>query len=387
MGLFQSLLRRHSTRFALAGAATLTAIGCFTACGASDSNDEPLLATSREPVQLAWVGWNESTTTTGVNLLKASSQSVNGKATGALRYGISNGVKYSCGVTFISHTYALTAAHCVDQADLSLSSTFTVEQYNTTNLDLNQAFGLQAQVSGDWPDYYRSRKLSAADGYVVKPYTGCKIIARCSTPTEYGHDVKCPVPPGYNLDLAMIQCPTREKNTVNYVKVATDAHVAEVKAGTRAVEVWWFHEVLNLATTANMPYEPYMPNFNWDHYGKYGAENQNYHYWHSAADTDRQLLPLISKHTATNALYKATAEETMYIMDTNIPVCHGTSGSGVFAAGVNEFMGIVAEFGTAFTGGVLCETMTAASTGNGMGYTQHNWARYFESMPEVTADR
>lgn len=358
----------------------------FAGCGA-DGGAKETLATSRDPVQLAWVGENESSSNVGVNLLKASSQSVNGKATGAMRYGISNGVKYSCGVTFISHRYALTAAHCVPSSDLSLNSTFTVEQYDTTNLDLNSAFGTQAQVSGDWPNYVRDRKLSAADGYIVKPFTGCKVVRRCSD--IYGRDA-CPLPANNSLDLAMIQCPTRPTNTVNYVRVASDTHANEVKAGTRNVEVWWFHEVLNLATSDADPYEPYMPNFNWYYYGAYPQNKdltQNYHYWHAAVDTDRQLLPLVSKHTSINTPYKALAVETQYIVDTNIPVCHGTSGSGVFAAGVNEFLGVVAEFGNSFNGQTLCVAMTDSSAGNGMGYTQHNWARTLESLPEVQLDR
>jgi len=383
----RSVLGRVSVQRAALAVSCVALIAGFSACGAAGGDEEEgQLATSREPVQLAWVGWNESTTTTGVNLLKASSQSVIGKATGAMRYSDphNNGVKFNCGVTFISHHYALTAAHCVPSSDLTLNNVFTVEQYNTTNLDLNQAFGTQAQISGAWPNYTRTRKLTSADGYIVKPYT-CKVVRRCSD--IYGRD-NCQLPATNSLDLAMISCSQRETNVVNYVKVATNTHANEVKAKTRNVEVWWFHEVVNLATSANMPYEPYMPNFNWEHYGKFQDDHTlNYHYWHSAADTDRQLLPLVSKHTSTNAPYQVLATESQYILDTNIPVCHGTSGSGVFASGTNEFMGIVAEFGNSFNGVPLCVPITDSSAGNGMGFTQHNWAQTFESLPEVLGDR
>jgi hypothetical protein len=59
----------------------------------------------------------------------------------------------------------------------------------------------------------------------------------------------------------------------------------------------------------------------------------------------------------------------------NIPVCHGTSGSGVFVANKDEFLGVVALFGPTFDGVPLCVSMTDSSAGNGMGYTQRTWAK------------
>src|SRR3954466_1133503 len=98
-------------------AAVLGTVGAFgvAACGGAGAEDEePLLATATSPVQAAYVGWFENTTNTGVNLLTSSSRGrLAGRSTGAMRAYWTDGAVGECGVTFISHHYAVTAAHCI----------------------------------------------------------------------------------------------------------------------------------------------------------------------------------------------------------------------------------------------------------------------------------
>jgi hypothetical protein len=131
---------------------------------------------------------------------------------------------------------------------------------------------------------------------------------------------------------------------------------------------------------------PYQPANNWAHYGQYpSGQNpdltQNYHYFHTSADTDQQPLPLVSKHTSTNQAYTALAGlSASSNVKTTLPVCHGTSGSGFFRAGTDEFLGVTVEFGTGYGGGTLCENMTIASEANGSAYTQPKYARSLLSL-------
>lgn len=351
--------------------ATLVTTALAATSCAGREEDELQLAVARQSVQIVWVGSNEAVTTTGVNLLLGSSQSKKGRSTGVIRLPVANGVKYSCGVTFVGRHHAITAAHCIEDDDVALGTPILVEQYDTTNLTANTLIA-QAQVTGTWPNYRRPTKLSAANGYVVKPMS-CVIVSRCGTrgtgSGQYGRD-NCPF--AESVDIALLRCDNRSNTQLDFVNVA-----ASDPRGN--VEVWWFHEVLNMATSTVLT-NPYQPANNWTHYGQYPPGNppnltQNYHYFHTSVDTDLQPLPLISKHTSSNQPYQALAGlSTQNNVKTTLPVCHGTSGSGFFRAGTNEFLGVTVEFGTSYTGATLCENMTVASEGNGSAYTQVQFA-------------
>jgi hypothetical protein len=287
-------------------------------------------------------------------------------------------------VTFVGRHHAITAAHCIEDDDVALGQTFSVEQYDTTNLTAS-AFSSQAQVTGTWPNYRRPTKLSAANGYVVKPMQ-CVIVSRCSTrgtgPGQYGRD-NCPFTD--SVDIALIRCDNRPNTQLDFVNVAGSDPRGNV-------EVWWFHEVLNMATSTVLT-NPYQPANNWAHYGQYPPGDpadltQNYHYFHTSVDTDQQPLPLVSKHTSTNQPYRALSGlSTRNNVKTTLPVCHGTSGSGFFRAGTDEFLGVTVEFGTSYTGTTLCENMTVASEGNGSAYTQVQYAASLVTNRVPTSDR
>lgn len=359
------------------GLAGASAAGLLAACsGSGAQNSEGALGMAQDAVQIAWVGITESSTTDGVNLIRESSQTRKGKATAAIR-AVRGAVNASCGSTFISNRRALTAAHCVD--NYAAGQTFTVEQYNTTNLNLSQAVN-QSTVTGSWPSYARPVKLSNSDGYFVTSYS-CTVERRCSL-----NPLNCPAG-AVSSDIAMVYCSSRSlawQAVKNWVPVAASDPIGAT------VDVWWFHELLNLDTSF-VPYtEPYSPDFNWYYYGHYdgpGTEGQNFHYTQTAAER-LQLLPLRSTHSKQNVPYTSTGTFSV-TTSTNIPVCHGTSGSGVFRRDTDELLG-VADTASLHAGGesaVLCSDMNAVIGSSSMQYSSRQFTAVFNTLPEVTSER
>ena len=221
------------------------------------------VGTSASALQVGYLG-AQSNNAVGVNLLQLDSASRQGQSTGAIRAIWPNGNTGNCGVTFISHHYGMTAAHCVPvDAGFNIGSgtPFSVEQYDTTDMQWSAISG-QSMVSGTWPNYFRAHRLGSSDGYYVYTYSGCTVARRCSA--AYGHlgSENCPVVD--DVDVAMVYCPTREGQ---WVPVATS------DLQNNNVDVYWFHEVLNLSPDgADYPYEPVG---NWGHYGSYDRTKQN----------------------------------------------------------------------------------------------------------------
>jgi len=365
----------------VAAALTTAAATGIVACGGEGAgDDEVLLATSTNPVQAAYVGWFESTTNTGVNLLTTSSTGrLAGRSTGAMRATWADGAVGECGVTFISHRYAVTAAHCIASKYLLPSSVpvtvpFTVSQYNTTALNLTAAVS-QASVSGTWPNYTRLTTIGPAQGYYETNYDGCVIARRCST--AYGDKINCPFTA--DADIGLIYCPSRPRTGSNWV------HVASSDSGTQNIDVWWFHEILALST-ARTPYEmPYEPDFNYLHYYNFDDTSgrlNNYHYKHNQL---HQFFPLISKHSKLNVQYKATGIGSI-TTNTTAAGCHGTSGSGVFIAGTDSFLGPTSTGSSAWASTQLCSNMDTGAT-SGLQYTNRAFTATFETLPEITGDR
>jgi len=324
-------------------------------CGSAGEGPELQIATSQGRLQWNYLATSETDTRYGVNLLTASSNTTRkGRSTGALRHttpsGATKGDDGNCGVTFISPHYAVTASHCVAAADgyTINGGGFTVEQFDTTALDLN-ALGRSTTVTdlynnnyvGDW---YRASPMSAANGYRFTSYK-CTLIQRCKS--GYG-PVSCPNT--NNIDQALIRCgtsaeggPQRPSSTTNWVPVRSS------DSANLNVEIWWFHEVLDLST--NGVDTPYMPANNSAHYRllNTSAPLNNYHYFQTQTLPGNvpQMLPLRSKTAIGGAAYHTlSASASPGYTDTNVPGCHGTSGSGVFAANEDNFLGNVVNGGT-----------------------------------------
>lgn len=373
--------KRRLLWFAFAGSVSAgAAIGLAACSGSGGTEEEMMLATSTNPLQLAYVGTSESQTNTGVNLLTTSSRGrLAGRATGAIRANWTDGAVGECGATFISHQYAVTAAHCiatkldVPHGSVPLASPFSVSQYDTTRFNVGW-LGFQSSVTGEWPDYTRPNQVGPAQGYVETSFTGCTVVRRCST--LYGSILNCPF--AGDADIGLIRCPTRGAGS-NWV------HVAGPDSGTQNIDVWWFHEILDLATGTDTPYtEPYEPDFNYEHYFEFtgmATRNDNYHYHHNQP---HQLFPLISKHSATNQQYRGLGIGTT-TTSTNSSGCHGTSGSGVFVAGTDSFLGPVSTGGT-WANTQLCSNMDNGST-SGLAYTNRAFTATFENLPEIVNDR
>lgn len=345
--------------------------------------DEGTLSESGDSLQLSSVNNNY------VNLVTGSANSKT-LSTGAIRFVSSNKTTGNCGTTFISPHYAVTAAHCVPKDQLvANSTTFSVTQYDTTSLSVT-AVNNQATVDGLWPNYAHHSTLTTADGYRTIPYTDCTVTRRCSTngtdvTKQFGRD-NCPFSPD-DVDIALIKCPSRPANS-------TWSAVATSDSGTQNVEVWWFHEIVNMRATETG--DTTGPSDGWTHYGSYDgtAANKliNWHYMRSQNGTGpmHQLLPLFSGTWPDGTPYKAVGHNTTDAPTTtmaNIPACHGTSGSGVFPRGDSAYLGpddLAPNFSS------LCIPMLIASGQRNaawMYYIRAEWTRRIEAVSEVQVDR
>ncbi|HWA77703.1 MAG TPA: hypothetical protein VG937_35450 [Polyangiaceae bacterium] len=346
-------------------------------------NDHPegeLVLARQDPLQSVYVAWSESTTFKGVHLVTSWANGKKAKSVGVIRPAGENwpnateGLREgTCGTTFISKHKAVTAAHCVDSGNLpnvwpNQTSPFRVQQINTSSLNLTEAMD-QTRITGTWPAYTRADPLTAAEGYNPVTTT-CFVEVRCDSATGHGRN-NCPASFGANVvDIALIHCPQRA--ATDFVKVAAS------DSGTGPVEVWWFHELVNLNTGTAQPYQPVG---NEAHYHNYTAtaagRSENYHYRNDTQE--HQVLPLVSWRNVNNVQYRATGKGTTYTTN-NVPVCHGTSGSGFFAAPVAgnwndadpRLLG-PAIHGDTFLNTHLCENMnstTASSDYVNVEYTQ-----------------
>jgi hypothetical protein len=113
----------------------------------------------------------------------------------------------------------------------------------------------------------------------------------------------------------------------------------------KGVDVWWFHEYLEMPRLANATER-------WQRYGRLADHNgngtridDNFHY-----DWEHLLWPMHGSQNETGGQAEVTS--TGAYLTTNLFGCHGTSGSGVFADGTTYLMGPIA-LGT-FPSTVLC---------------------------------
>jgi hypothetical protein len=288
-------------------------------------------------------------------------------------------------VTFISQSYALTAAHCVAKNIIDINTRFRVEQYNTTDLALFNnlpALAGQMTVTGTWPNWTRPDPLTDAEGYKVTQYTDCFTAVACDSGWQR---IDCPFQE--DVDIALIRCPSRRSKPLarNFTSVVTS------DTDNRQVEAWWFHELLNLASDREDQRSDQPPN-NFNNYSKLTTNNQNFHYTY-----EHQLLPLRSTSWPDNTPYQQLGpfsgplSEGETIM-TDIPACKGTSGSGVFERGTTAFIGVINEFGwdsvVRTNEPRICEDMNDKRPRmNLSNHTRTKWSLRLEALSAVQADR
>ncbi len=295
--------------------------------------------------------------------------------------GTNIGARATCGVTFISPHYAITAAHCVSMNDIVDPKTkpVVVESYDIRLL--SNSFPLAVQ--GTFPNYTHD-SLRTFNGYRVKTYKQCYVMEMC---------VGTAAVPSYNCDLgvdiALIKCLDRSA-------VAPFIDVAPMDSETGPVEMYWFHEVLD------MPIAKPQDNLSLDHYEHYWfRENEpdNYHY-----HPNNDLLPLHS--TPWNDVNKTPRTRIRRYgsgVQTDLFGCHGSSGSGVMqrtSAGTLQLLGPAMSAGNGWrdpdTGrSLLCSDPQQISPGTfSLTYTNSQYSRVLaaharsdpaEGLPEWVA--
>jgi hypothetical protein len=251
-------------------------------------------------------------------------------------------MRATCGVTFISSHYAVTAAHCVDGTDLPSTSTmFPVEQ-----IDVSATAWPTVQASENETDSfltgfpgYTFSQLSAAQGYKVTRYNQCHVVTRCSY-----DNVNC----SDTADVALIACNDRPWWSPSIPVASSD----DQQGG---VSMEWYHEVYSgMPLTQPPPPTTTLGRLlyihNEDRYAHYTVYppvasgeldqyvwTQNFHYYGGGKN---QLLPLMAMDYREGDLFwnprrlgkdpNLNNDPAYDVVWTDLYGCHGTSGSGVF---------------------------------------------------------
>lgn len=373
----------------------------LSACGPATMGEEaPVndVGTGRQLVQAAFVDIvNETSSTYPVSMLRSLSNDV----FAALLWPGPSGTTWggNCGATFISPHYAITAAHCVDASTTDgignatafayePSGGFTMKQIDTRTMatDGISAVAGAAQVAGTscngCAPSWTTPQIPSGVGYNVTTMT-CKLTYRCDS--RYGSRTCAPISGDH--DIALVHCPSR--TSTNYVGVSSN----DPTSGD--IFVRWFHEILNLMTTS-LDNIHTTPANNWWNYGLLNTtqtdhtnNKNNYHYTNYA---NNQLLPLQFVQWPGGTKYKIVAHDTWDCDNldctwTDVPGCHGTSGSGVFVNGTSGLLGPILAGASGITGKLCFDMNTAQHGGTNMSYLDSRYTKMIESSNLVQNDR
>jgi hypothetical protein len=322
-----SVLGHSSANVELSGAGQVFVLA--TALNAQSGAD----ARSREAASLATGSLLARLTSGGAPLFDAD-----GRRVGA-----------SCGVTFVSPSFAVTANHCVEDTDPELP----VEAYRPT-LALNQGFTKASILSGTFPEYEHAR-LGPEHGYHTDRFA-CRLFARCSFDSPGPCSQR-------NPDVALLECDGRPGDRYGFLDVATvDRLDAEPFMP-------WKHEVYDLDQSPAA-----------DLFSRYSRlpldYADNYHYLALGLDgrEQHQLLPLLSARFAVDVPHQKIALGEHVLTD--LLGCHGTSGSGALqrsALGPWQLLG-PATFGDVELNSFLCNHQPSRVSRHGPGFSGISYA-------------
>lgn len=276
----------------------------------------------------------------------------------------------SCGATFISNHYALTAGHCVDY-EWDRYGILGAEVVDTTGLTSQDVLA-SSMVSGNNIATFQYANTSAqANLRSHATFFTCSVVYFCLPTNRQGcpdnncRQQLCPAPvldALYSLtpwtsgtfpagswwsDVALLYCspPTGSSTWLN---------AQEPSGGINGQQIQrrWFHEVVNL------PYTNNDAGTRWSQYGGYLAQTGDWHYSGRAADGSvigmfHDVWPIVTA----SATYSGTDWNfTSYYVPRNLnidtghriqmysefytdaPFCHGTSGSGVLTTGTSPYL-------------------------------------------------
>lgn len=268
-------------------------------------------------------------------------------------------IRGTCGITFVSPRYAITAAHCVTTANVLAGDWLVVKNYDVTGT-LDWFFYFSAWIDGSWPNYEADVPAHELPGYQVTPYL-CQVTARCG-------DAGTTCAGG---DAALLYCPYRP-STAAWLPVAPS------DPGTGPVEMYWYHELLDFPLTDPGNADP-EGHDRYEHYVELDQNDRgnNFHYLETLAT---QMVPLVSLPWPDGTQRQRLGGGGTW---TDMYGCHGTSGSGVLqrnASGNLELLGPVQEGAGAWVFDRLCDDPERLTPGvAGISYAPNEHVRALES--------
>ncbi len=280
----------------------------------------------------------------------------------------------SCGLTFVSEHYAITAGHCLTQADPDLPVEVRVIRPQP-----NFNWQSTTTISGTFPHFKHRWEKGTAAGrsrYGSKSFS-CALKVRCYVDPNRGvehhncnigmDDVGFAASSDQEVrdasDVALVYCNEPLGKRYGMVEVAQ-----EDLPGTDLL-MPWFHEVYDRPSApaaAAQFQKSYV-----DLKGGYAGKANNYHY--VGGPDVNQLIPLVSAEAGQWKRSSTGDPNLQEIVHTNLQGCHGTSGSGVMQqnpdTGMPELVGVAAR-------GISSELLCGASEGDSLGYTNVGEVQY-----------